>query len=58
MMGVVLMPMFAILPLLCIGIALVHNRQFYTLYKRIRLALVALLALAVMLFKIAVRVFS
>ncbi len=57
MMDVVLIAMFAIVPLLCISIALVRYRKFYTLHKRIQITLGILLAVAVVLFEIEVRVY-
>ncbi|MEC8336603.1 MAG: hypothetical protein VXZ84_00505 [Planctomycetota bacterium] len=57
MMDVVLIAMFAIVPLLCISIALVRYGKFYTLHKRIQITLGILLAVAVLLFEIEVRVY-
>ena len=58
MMDVVLLAMFAIVPLLCISIALVRYRKKYTVHKRIQISLGIILAVAVLLFEIDVRMYS
>lgn len=58
MMDVVLLAMFAIVPLLCISIALVRYRKTYTVHKRIQISLGIILAVAVLLFEIDVRMYS
>ena len=57
MMDVVLLAMFAIVPLLCISIALVRYRKKYTVHKRIQISLGIILAVAILLFEIDVRMY-
>lgn len=58
MMDVVFLAMFAIVPLLCVSIALVRYRKKYVAHKRIQISLSTILAVAVLLFEIDVRMYA
>ncbi len=57
MMDVVFVAMFAIVPILCLSIALVRYQKKYLLHKRIQISLGCVLAVAVLLFEIDVRMY-
>ena len=57
MMDIVFLAMFAIVPVLCLSIALVKYRKKYLLHKRIQVSLGCILAVAVLLFEIEVRLY-
>ena len=58
MLDIVFLAMFAIIPVLCISIALVKYGKKYTLHKRIQITLGCILGIAVLLFELEVRLFS
>jgi uncharacterized membrane protein YozB (DUF420 family) len=55
MLDVVFLALFALVPLMCLGIYLVKFRKQYLLHKRIQLSLAAVLAVTVLLFELDVR---